>query len=107
MVKLTAKNNKYNTSWYFKTLEDCYRFKKVFDNHCCIIYWNPVEVCGLFPEMKEYDWEEIVKDPEERAEKELPWGFNSYMPDNVSIERVSIEMKPIVDMLMRGVTQPH
>lgn len=76
-VKLTAKDDWQRAEWYFKNLADCEEFKAVFRDHWCNIVWNPVEIVDtnkLTADQKR----SMEKDPKERAQDDLKWGFNSY-----------------------------
>lgn len=73
MVKLSCKGS--NSVFYFNTMEDCDKYKAVFEDHWCNIPWNtPVEVDPI--DVPDEDLALIANDPEVRADKNLPWGFN-------------------------------
>lgn len=75
MVKLQSKDEP-TTAFYFKTMQDCAAFIYVFKDHWCNVEWNePIERPDFF-EMSRYQREVLNKDPKERAESNLSWGFN-------------------------------
>lgn len=78
MIKLGVKTERSNSKYvfYFHNMDDCNKFKYVFKNHWCNIKWEkPVEIPND-TKISEYDRKVMDKDPEERAESDLSWGFS-------------------------------
>lgn len=78
MVKLEPKTelNLFASAFYFHTMSDCQAFLHVFKDHWCNVPWKaPVEATD-FPEASVYDREVMDKDPRQRADSNLSWGFN-------------------------------
>ena len=80
MIKLTSKNKLHNVSFYFNDMKDCNKFLYVFKNHWCNVKWeNPVEISNNTP-IPDY-YRRYLGKPEELAEDNLKWGFNSFNDD--------------------------
>lgn len=63
-------------TFYFKSMDDCNTFMKVFKENLCGILWQQPIEADSFPEVPQHRYGEINRDPEERAEESLDWGFN-------------------------------
>lgn len=79
MIKLVAKaKHSYRKEhvFYFHNMDDCNTFKEVFRDYWCKIQWDkPVEI----PNDTKIEYSErkaMDKDPKERAESNLSWGFS-------------------------------
>lgn len=82
MVKLTAKNDWQNATWYFHDMPACEKFKAEFLNHGARINWNNPIISDNFPEMSRSQREAMDEPCEKRVIRNLCWAFKSYIPDN-------------------------
>ena len=82
MIKLTAKNDWQKATWYFHNMKDCEKFKKEFLDHGASINWNEPIEADSFSGMTSDDYIAMDEKPKKRAEDDLCWAFNSYIPDN-------------------------
>ena len=80
MIKLTSKNKLHNISFYFNNIEDCNKFLYVFKNHWCNVKWEKPEEIPNNTYIKDYHKRYLGR-PEELAENNLKWGFNSFNDD--------------------------
>lgn len=74
MIKLETKMEK-GSVFYFKTINDCKKFMYVFENHWCNIDWEEPEEVPDDVNMSYYQRKLLDKDPKDRAESNLNWGF--------------------------------
>lgn len=82
MIKLESSNKIMNESFYFETIEDCERFKYVFENHWTGVKWKkPVEVSEDDVPDDELEYIKKYDTPEAMAKDNLSWAFNSSFID--------------------------
>ena len=100
LIKLTSSNKLDNVSFYFKTIQECEDFKKVFRDHWTHVKWEkPEEVDehSVPSHKKEY----INRPPKERAESNLSWGFNSTFTNEAQKEITEAEEAFVSAMVHR------
>ena len=82
VYKLEAKNDWQKAKWYFKSMDELNQFVNVFKDHGCDIDWNHRLVNDAIEPIDDWDLRDMNKNPVKRAEANLNWAFNSYIPDN-------------------------
>lgn len=64
-------------TFYFTSMENCNKFKYVFEDHWCNVPWDdPIELPDYYP-LSSYWREHINDDPKKLAEDNLMWGFQN------------------------------
>lgn len=61
--------------FFFRTMRDCRAFMHAFKDHWCNVPWKPPVEAPDFPEMSAPQRTAMDKDPRQRAEDSLSWGF--------------------------------
>lgn len=101
VIKLTSDALINNTSFYFKTIEDCKKFKYVFYDHWCNIPWK-VELVDI-SSLSEYHLNHLNEDPKIKAEQYLNWGFN-FVRFN-GLEECTKEQDEFLNSFIEKITQ--
>lgn len=88
MIKLESANKIKNEAFYFETIEDCERFKYVFKDHWTGVKWKkPVNIEIKYIPYEEIKWFNKYKTPEEYAEANLSWAFNSLFVEEPKLSK--------------------
>lgn len=104
MIKLETNATKYpimNIAIYFHNMDDCKRFLYVFKNHWCNVRWKePIEIPDN-TKISEYRRKDMDKDPEERAERDLKWGFGFAKMEGTDV--TTIEQAAFVERMVNNI----
>lgn len=102
MIKLESSNKTINEAFYFNTIEECERFKYVFSNHWTGVKWKtPVEINECDIPYDKIRYIKRFKSPEEYAEDNLKWGFNSLF---IEEPKLSKQQESFIQMMIHRVT---
>lgn len=104
MIKLETKCKEAidHAVFYFHTLEECNIFKYTFRDHWCNIKWEkPIEISNN-THISEYQRKSMDKDPKERAEDNLSWGFNRSESRN---DKLNENQKGFIKHIMEQISE--
>lgn len=96
MIYLSTRIENQNPS-FFHTMDDCIKYMKVFEDHWCNVPWDqPREIRDeTIPKDKLEKLKRFAdKDPKERAEQDLSWGFSLcevYGIENTAAQKAFVE----------------
>ena len=89
MVKLETNFNDYRneSTFYFRTMDQCSKFLNVFKDHWCNIPWKkPVEISDN-TRIPDYALSRLDIDPEQIAISNLSWGFGMTKYYNIDLSK--------------------
>lgn len=96
MVKLVASYDR-EVEWYFSTMDDCEKFKKVFRKNGLNIIWDDPIKEDTFPEVDPMIQRVADQSPKKRAKKALLWGYGVYTRQKIDLFLCSTQGKMLSD----------